>query len=275
MTETTLGNGEAGHTEGKPKPNWTIDNNGKRTYSREFKAAIGARFQAGESSASLQKETGAHPTSIRRWSRGEDMSASAPRRNYTDELKMDAVRRVSSGENWRAVGRELGVSSGMISAWKRRFAKRLKEDQKRKEALPVPKVKMFKKQTIRARFEKAALARIAKGETPKKAAKALGIQVANIYDWISKTRKAKALKTGAFGKKGQPNLKANGLGVAVGKDAPPYAVVAHLPAQVRDAVSLLKHAESAIYVQLNAGKIKKLGEVELLVLQALRSLSGE
>ena len=204
----------------------------------------------------------------------------AGRKIYSTEFKKKLAAEVKAGKSAADVGRAHGVRAGAVGKWAR--GEQLNPPRRDPATGPRKIAKHPKNmkggKSLRDRFQTIAMARLEKGKTPLFVADKLGIEVKHIYHWRSQLKKGVAARGDQMelrrGRVGKHNLKMNGLGVPVGMGAPPHAVTSQLPAQVRDAVSLLKHAEAAIYTKLNSGAIKKLGHIEMLVLQALQSLTG-
>jgi transposase-like protein len=228
---------------------------------------------------------------------------------YSDAYKKEAVARLMSGEiNSADLGRELDVRPSILSAWRRMIGEGRepyhktrdpakhkggrnykKEWARRNELMQQKKAKMttqkkdVKRGSYTALYKVAALKRLKAGETAKQVADSLGIDISNVYNWSSDKNKqhawrAAAGRKGGLMNKGKPKKNGGGarIGVSYGDSKKQVEeTTAVLSTRMRDAVALLKHAKAAAYADLQNGVIKEFNEMHLLVLQALRTLTGE
>jgi transposase-like protein len=255
----------------------TLTPQGKRKYSHAFKLRIIERIKKGETATALAQETGAHATHIRSWVRGRDLKTEIPEtgfvmgpkgtRVYSTAFKQEVVRRMQAGETAMALAREFKISNSMLYQWQKNALRGTPNTHPTKKKELMSKKRSHKKMpakkpSITDRFKEAAIERFEAGELAKDIAKDLKINVSNIYNWTSKAAKRRRQLVAA-GRKGGLARHHN-----VEETAPVLSI------RMRDAVALLKHAESAMYGDLQEGKIKRFEEQHLLVLQALRTLTG-
>jgi transposase-like protein len=282
----------------------TVTASGKKTYTHAFKLAVVERIKNGEKAADIGNELGVHPTHLRQWARGVGMERQKPetgfvvgpqgKKIYSESFKREAVDRLMSGKMSAAeLGRELDVKGGMLTAWRRVLiegkpsshaskkkavtaaTRDYKAEYHRRYPKGTKKTQMKgKKQTLTERYSKEALRRLKAGETAKDIGKSLKIDPANIYNWVANSKKQRYVDAGRKG--GLAKNKQAKVGISYGDTRKQIEETAPvLSTRMRDAVSLLKHAKTAMYADLQAGKIREFDELHLLVLQALRTLTGE
>jgi transposase-like protein len=250
----------------KPETGFITAPSGKKVYSEAFKAEAVRRMMAGEiNSADLGRELDVRPSILSSWRRmiGEGREpyhkTRAPAkhksgRNYAEEYKRRNAARAAIEEN-------------AIQVMEKKTARKPMKDTK------VNKTALYKAQ---------ALKRIKAGEKPIDIAKSLGIDISNIYNWRSDAKKAhenrvSAGRKGGLANKGRTkNIGGARVGISYGDSKKHIEEnTAVLSTRMRDAVALLKHAKAAAYADLQNGVIKEFNEMHLLVLQALRTLTGE
>jgi transposase-like protein len=248
------------------------------------------------------KTNGAHPP-LPKAKEGE-------RRVFSADFKLSAMQRIKEGEPVRAVAKAIGVHESVIRRWFKSAGLGARKAAKAQGALPKGvTVSPHGRKEYSEAFQRAAVARVHRGEGVQKVCDSLGIHNSMLYSWRSKFAKGPkkpAKKTGAA-RQGQFSDEAKRqaverlnagetssalgreLGVsygtvsfwrdsfakksakAAGKSAGAGASLTVHPA-VRDAVTYLKHVKTDMYALLGTGVIKEFDEYHLNTLAALKRL---
>lgn len=256
----------------------------RRRYTQEFIAAALARIQAGERLTPLAKELHLHPRLLRKWRKKMRSSTAtakpAPkttheafarkpkraRRMFTPQQIEKAVNYFNaSGKGFRPAAKHLGIHGSVLRRWvAAATGKRPELRVMRNVARPAVKKARGGgankgNQHFPEKLKLAVVERLRKGEAPVLVAEKTGAPLNRVYAWGSKMRKDdKVAKKAA--RAGQPQRRDVVAGVDV------------TPVSLRDAIGILRHAQTEMNSMLAKGTIKQLDRAHLLTLLALKEL---
>jgi transposase-like protein len=233
------------------------------------------------------------------------------RRTFSEDYKLAALQRIKKGETVGAVSEAIGVHESVIRRWFKSGGLGARKAAKAQGALPKGvAVGPHGRKEYSEAFQRAAVARVHRGEGVQKVCDSLGIHNSMLYNWrdkFAKNPKKAAKKTSPPVRQGHFSDEAKReaverlsagetssalgreLGIsagtvsfwrdsfakknakAAGKSAGAGASLTAHPA-VRDAVTYLKHVKTDMYALLQSGVIKEFDEYHLNTLAALKRL---
>jgi transposase-like protein len=229
------------------------------------------------------------------------------KRLFTEEFKRAAVQRVKKGEAVSAVSEGADIHASILRRWVKQGGPSGVKAAKAKGVSVGPSGR----KSYSEPFQRAAVARLKKGEGAQVIAEDLKIHNSMLYGWRDKFAGKKATKgpverhTDEFKRAAVKRVRAgetaeavsrdldvsssglhywlnskkfksakpNGLGVPLAKGAALPRYVAASTA-VRDAITYLKHVKTDMYALLQSGAIKEFEEYHLNTLAALRRLQS-